>query len=200
MNNTIININNKKVTFEQQGKQIFCTSLDIARVFEKRHTHILDIIKGFENDEDMRDFIGEPNFRLTYKDTQIRGFDKVSGKTRKDKIYLVSRDGFSFVAMGLTGKEARKWKIAFINAFNKMEQALLAQSQTIANQQVFNLSYKTHCRDIVLQRVKEMENEKNSQCVSINSYSVVETMKDDKIHTKIEVTAEFAPYPKGVLK
>lgn len=200
MNNTIININNKKVTFEQQGKQVFCTSLDIARVFEKRHTHILDIIKGFENDEDMRDFIGQPNFRLTYKDTQIRGFNKVSGKTRKDKIYLVSRDGFSFVAMGLTGKEARKWKIAFINAFNQMEQALLAQSQTIANQQVFNLSYKTHCRDIVLQRVKEMENEKNSQCVSINSYSVVETMKDDKIHTKIEVTAEFAPYPKGVLK
>lgn len=199
MNNTIININNKKVTFEQQGKQVFCTSLDIARVFEKRHADILRIVKGFENDDDMRDF-NERNFALTYKDTQIRGFDKVSGKTRKDKIYLVSRDGFSFVAMGLTGKEARKWKIAFINAFNKMEQALLAQSQTIANQQVFNLSYKTHCRDIVLQRVKEMENEKNSQCVSINSYSVVETMKDDKIHTKIEVTAEFAPYPKGVLK
>lgn len=190
MNNTIININNKKVTFEQQGNQVFCTSLDIARVFEKRHTHILDIIKGFENDEDMRDF-NEPNFRLvTYKD--------LKGEIRPS--YKVSRDGFSFVAMGLTGKEARKWKIAFINAFNQMEQALLAQSQTIASQQVFNLSYKTHCRDIVLQRVKEMENERNSQCVSINSYSVVETMKDDKIHTKIEVTAEFAPYPKGVLK
>lgn len=196
----IININNKKVTFEQQGNQVFCTSLDIARVFGKQHKHILAIIDDIYNDNDecVRDFVGQPNFRLTYKDTQIRGFDKVSGKIRKDKIYLTSRDGFSFVAMGLTGKEARKWKIAFINAFNKMEQALLAQSQTIASQQVFNLSYKTHCRDIVLQRVKEMENERNRQCVSINSYSVVETMKDDKIHTKIEVTAEFAPYPKGV--
>ena len=193
-----ITINNQKVVFENKGEQIFCTSLDIARVFEKRHTHILNIIKGFENDEYMRDFTGEPNFRLTYKDTQIRGFDKVSGKTRKDKIYLISRDGFSFIAMGLTGKEARKWKIAFINAFNTMEKALKAQSQpTITNQQVFNLCYKTHCRDIVLQRVKEMEFERKKQCVSINSYSVIETMKDNKVHTKIEVTAEFALSPKG---
>lgn len=188
MANTIININNKKVTFEQQGKQVFCTSLDIANVFEKNHRDILRTIKGFEKDEDMRDF-NERNFALVaYKD--------LKGEVRPS--YKVSRDGFSFVAMGLTGKEARKWKIAFINAFNKMEQALLAQAQSIESQQVFNLSYKTHCRDIVLQRVKEMENQRNKQCISINSYSVVETMKDDKIHTKIEVTAEFAPYPKGV--
>lgn len=193
MENTIININNKKVTFEQQGKQVFCTSLDIANVFEKNHYDILRTIKDFENDEDMRDFT-ERNFAVC----AYKGVARPDG--RNYRYYKLSRDGFSFVAMGLTGKEARKWKIAFINAFNKMEQALLAQAQTIESQQVFNLSYKTHCRDIVLQRVKEMENQRNKQCISINSYSVVETMKDDKIHTKIEVTAEFAPYPKGVLK
>ena len=164
--------------------------MDIARVFKKRHTHILDIIKGFENDEDMRNF-NQPNFRLvTYKDPK--------GESRPS--YLVARDGFSFIAMGLTGKEARKWKIAFINAFNAMEKELLAQSHTITNQQVFNLCYATHCRDIVLQRVKEMELEKNQKCVSINSYSVTETMKDDKIHTKIEVIAEFASLSQRKLK
>ena len=116
---------------------------------------------------------------------------------RKMPMYNLTRDGFSLLAMGFTGKTALQWKIAFIDAFNTMERTLLAQSPTIDSHQVFNLSYKTHCRDIVLQRVKEMENQGNKQCISINSYSVVETMKDDKIHTKIEVTAEFAPYPKG---
>lgn len=64
----LVNINNKKVEFATKNNQIFCTSLDIARVFEKRHTHILDIIKNYLNDEDMKEF-NQPNYRLVnYKD------------------------------------------------------------------------------------------------------------------------------------
>ena len=33
----------------------------------------------------------------------------------------MTKDGFCFLAMGFTGKEAAKWKEAFINAFNQME-------------------------------------------------------------------------------
>lgn len=110
----LVNINNKKVEFATKNNQIFCTSLDIARVFEKRHTHILDIIKNYLNDEDMKEF-NQPNFRLVnYKD--------LKGELRP--AYEVSRDGFSFIAMGLTGKKANKWKVSFINAFNKMEQVI----------------------------------------------------------------------------
>jgi phage regulator Rha-like protein len=36
----------------------------------------------------------------------------------------MTRDGFVLLAMGFTGKEALKWKIQFIEAFNAMEQAL----------------------------------------------------------------------------
>ncbi|EAL3924815.1 hypothetical protein A0Z34_04895 [Campylobacter upsaliensis] len=94
----LVNINNKKVEFITKNNQIFCTSLDIARVFEKRHTHILDIIKNYLNDEDMKEF-NQPNFRLVnYKD--------LKGELRP--AYEVSRDGFSFIAMGLTGKKANK--------------------------------------------------------------------------------------------
>ncbi|EAI8855977.1 Rha family transcriptional regulator [Campylobacter coli] len=82
----LVNINNKKVEFATKNNQIFCTSLDIARVFEKRHTHILDIIKNYLNDEDMKEF-NQPNFRLVnYKD--------LKGELRP--AYEVSRDGFSF--------------------------------------------------------------------------------------------------------
>ncbi|WXF31053.1 Rha family transcriptional regulator (plasmid) [Pseudomonas aeruginosa] len=37
----------------------------------------------------------------------------------------MTRDGFTFLCIGFTGKEAARWKEAYINAFNKMEQALI---------------------------------------------------------------------------
>lgn len=36
----------------------------------------------------------------------------------------ITRDGFVFLAMGFTGKEAAQWKEAYIEAFNAMEAAL----------------------------------------------------------------------------
>ena len=36
-------------------------------------------------------------------------------------MYKITRDGFSLLVMGFTGEKAYKWKIEFINAFNKME-------------------------------------------------------------------------------
>lgn len=37
----------------------------------------------------------------------------------------MTRDGFSLVAMSLSGKKALEWKIKFIRAFNEMEKGLL---------------------------------------------------------------------------
>ena len=95
--------------------------MDIARVFEKRHTDILRLIREKLKDKNIKDF-NERNFALvTYKDPK--------GESRPS--YLISRDGFSFIAMGLTGSKADVWKIAFINACNAMEKELLAQSQIL---------------------------------------------------------------------
>jgi phage regulator Rha-like protein len=33
----------------------------------------------------------------------------------------MDRDGFSLLAMGFTGKRALKWKLLYIEAFNRME-------------------------------------------------------------------------------
>ena len=40
---------------------------------------------------------------------------------RKLPAYRITRDGFVFLAMGFTGKEAAAWKEAYITAFNQME-------------------------------------------------------------------------------
>ena len=121
MNNSAISINNKEVAFEKQGEQVFCTSLDIARVFEKRHDHILDTIDN--KIKELRE-IGElqciPNFRESYAARKIGGFKG----TAKYRYYLLNKDGFALVAMGLTGAKALKWQVQFLDAFNQMQQLI----------------------------------------------------------------------------
>ncbi|EPE3590922.1 Rha family transcriptional regulator [Campylobacter coli] len=119
MSNRVI-INKQEVQFGTQDNQIFCTSLDVAKVFGKQHKHILELIGEKFNNNEIKNFC-EPNFRLSFKTRKIEGF---RGRERKYPYYQLTKDGFSFIAMGLTGRKADKFKIAFINAFNEMEKLL----------------------------------------------------------------------------
>ena len=72
------------------------TSLNVAQVFGKRHHHVIDACKSLECSDEFR----ETNFRLAdYLDAQ--------GKPRP--MYEMTRDGFTFLVMGFTGKEAARW-------------------------------------------------------------------------------------------
>jgi len=80
----------------------------IGDFFCKNHRHVLEAIKNLECSESFR----ESNFRLS------------SYRSAQNKIlpcYEMTKDGFCFLAMGFTGKEAAKWKEAYISAFNQME-------------------------------------------------------------------------------
>ncbi|MDE6092905.1 MAG: Rha family transcriptional regulator, partial [Ruminococcus sp.] len=50
---------------------------------------------------------------------------KTKGNNKTYKCYDVTRDGFSLLVMGLTGKKALEWKIKYIEAFNSMERQLI---------------------------------------------------------------------------
>jgi Rha family phage regulatory protein len=89
------------------------TSADVARHFGKPHHRVLDAIRNLL--PQLPDG-GVPNFRETpYTDPQ-------NGQTYP--AYRLTRDGFTLLAMGFTGKKALAFKLAYIDAFNKMEQAL----------------------------------------------------------------------------
>ena len=106
MNNVII-INGQNVEFEVINSEIFTTSLNVASVFKKQHKHILAQIREFPKDS-----FTEPNFRLSeYMD--------VTGRILP--CYNLTKDGFCLLVMGFTGEKAYKFKVEFINAFNKME-------------------------------------------------------------------------------
>lgn len=156
----VITINNTNITFGEKDNQIFCTSFDIAKVFRKKHFIVLRDIENILNDlQQIGDSLGKYNFVFTYKETKIRGFDKVKGKTRKDPYYNLTRDGFALLAMGFTGKRALQWKIEFLNAFNKMENLLRTQIHTpnkylteIINELLPRLPKNDYVIDIALSR------------------------------------------------
>lgn len=43
-------------------------------------------------------------------------------------MYLMNRDGFTFLVMGFTGKKANEWKWQYIKAFNQMENFIREKS------------------------------------------------------------------------
>jgi hypothetical protein len=47
---------------------------------------------------------------------------------RKSRAFALDRDGFTLLVMGFTGPKALDWKIAYIEAFNRMEAALKARA------------------------------------------------------------------------
>jgi len=90
-------------------------SFKIAEHFGKNHKDVLRAIDGLECSHAFR----ERNFAPTQTRIPIH-----NGGHRYIKAYTLTRDGFTFLAMGFTGKEAAKWKEAYIEAFNRMEAAL----------------------------------------------------------------------------
>ncbi|WP_313353006.1 phage regulatory protein/antirepressor Ant [Paracoccus sp. (in: a-proteobacteria)] len=94
----------------------------IAEAFEKNHRDVLRAIRDLieaNPDWGMRNFAQTP-----YVDAQ-------NGQTYQ--MYEMTRDGYSMLVMGFTGKKAMDWKIKFLAAFNAMEAQLRQSSQIDLN-------------------------------------------------------------------
>ena len=103
-----------ELVFQKNG-QALTTSNAIADAFGKAHKHVLDAIRSLEIPESF----GKPNFRPSEK-----SYINNLGYTVKQPCYEITRDGFTLLAMGFTGKKAMAFKIKYIEAFNEMERAL----------------------------------------------------------------------------
>lgn len=87
------------------------TSLKIAEHFGKQHKDVLRKIANLDCSEEFN----QRNFAPV---------EYIDPKGEKQPCYEITRDGFMFLAMGFTGKQAAQWKEAYINAFNRMENEL----------------------------------------------------------------------------
>lgn len=94
------------------------TSLDVARHFGKRHDDVLRLIRSL-----LSQLPAEHARNFTETFNEIAG---PNGAMRKEPAYHITRDGFTLLAMGFTGKKALQFKLAYIDAFNRMEAQLSA--------------------------------------------------------------------------
>lgn len=87
-----------------------CTSQDIAENFGKAHKDVLRAI------DRVREECG-----AEFDQRNFAPIDYLDAKSRTQRAYRLTRDGFSLVVMGFTGAEATSWKVRYISAFNTLE-------------------------------------------------------------------------------
>lgn len=108
MNNLVISKNDQALT----------TSRNVARDFDKNHQHVLrDIDRLKEDVQNWTDLF----YETTYTHEQNK---------QEYRQYLINKDGFTLLAMGFTGKQAMKFKVDYMNAFNEMEKQIQKPSNT----------------------------------------------------------------------
>ncbi|KAF6576536.1 Rha family transcriptional regulator [Paenibacillus polymyxa] len=96
-----------QLVFIQNGNTV-TDSLTVAEVFGKRHSDVLRSIANLECSEEFN----ERNFASV---------DYIDGKGETRPKFIISQDGFSFLAMSYTGKEAARFKEMYITEFNRMK-------------------------------------------------------------------------------
>lgn len=101
-------MNNLVIMHDQQA---VTTSLILAEAFDKQHKHVIEAIEKkistAENSALLKTMFVEDCYTAS------------NGK--QNKMYYLNRDGFTFIAMGFTGRKADEFKLKYIDAFNKME-------------------------------------------------------------------------------
>lgn len=110
--------NAKPVGESAQGK-IVTSSQAVAYYFEKQHRNVLRAIRGMLKNEHTKEMF----YEYLYTDKQ---------NDQTYPAFLMTRDGFTLLAMGFTGKKALEWKIRYIQAFNEMERKLKEQENPTA--------------------------------------------------------------------
>ena len=94
------------------------TSLEVAKIFGKRHDNVV---------RDIRSIIDNCPKRFTALNFEVSNYLDQTGRSLP--MYIIFRDGFTLLAMGYTGPEAMRFKLAYIEAFNRMEAELAKRNR-----------------------------------------------------------------------
>jgi len=113
--NELIDINDTGLVITDANGNPATTSLRVAGVFEREH---YNVTQGIRSLECSKEFHG-----LNFQFVEIIEKNAIGGKVDKS-YYTMTRDGFSFLCLGFTGKKAAKFKEDYIAAFNAMEDRL----------------------------------------------------------------------------
>ncbi|MBF7683927.1 Rha family transcriptional regulator [Acinetobacter sp. B5B] len=152
--------------------QPLTTSTSIAERFNKAHKNILRDIEKLECSDEFR----ELNFELTFE------INKIGNTERKTPYYKITRDGFAFLCMGFTGKEAARFKEDYINAFNLLESKASYENHVLAelNNKLKDrvLTSDLRYRKIYRYLQKDLTNEEIARCMKISTRMVRQLLRE----------------------
>lgn len=129
-------------------------SLLVAETFGKQHKNVLRDIDNLECSEQFAELNFEPCLKIR---------ELANGVQKQDRYYNITRDGFTFLAMGYTGKKAAEFKEKYIAAFNAMEQQIrqgLQLSSDFMQTQMQMMNQMMQLCNSMMQRIERLESVK----------------------------------------
>ena len=104
-----------ELVFRGENGVAMTNSYMVAETFGKSHKRILEDIDRLQCSAEFR----KPNFGLSLRIRELP-----NNGSKQERYYTMTRDGFTILAMGYTGKKAMAFKEKYIEAFNRMERML----------------------------------------------------------------------------
>ena len=154
-------------------------SMYVAEFFEKNHKEVLRDIRNITTtNSGLSKEFAERNFALgSYKDKQ----------NQKRPCYYLTRDGFTILVMGYTGKKALRFKELYIRRFNEMEELIksLVKART---------EFPLLTENIKLLHEKPKPYHFSNECDMINRIVLGKSAKQFRLENNLEKGTSIRPY------
>lgn len=131
-----------------ENEQPITTSRNVASNFEKRHDHVLRDIDDLKETIGVTQNWGDLFHETTYTHPQNK---------QQYREYYMTKDGFTLLAMGFTGKRALEFKLAYIERFNEMERQLQNQLPGTYKEALIQLVEQVEQNELLEYKIAEYE-------------------------------------------
>lgn len=149
------------------------SSLQVAEDFEKEHRNVVQAI------EELKKGVAEKSADLFIESSYQHPQNK-----QTYKCYNLTRDGFSLLVMGFTGKKALEWKLKYIEAFNLMEQKIRERYSDISPQLQFLIDMERKQKQLE-KKQEELEN-KIADISEIRDNTIKATFEYGRISSELQ--------------
>ena len=102
---------NEELVFKGKDGNVLTDSIRVAKAFSKEHRRVM---------QDIRELYCSQEFRL-HNFVQSSYFNN---QKKEQPMYIMTQDGFTFLAMGYNGEKASEFKEKYINQFNDMKKQI----------------------------------------------------------------------------